>query len=100
MGCDESRKETRRAILLLFQAEGGIRDMGVTGVQTCALPIYLPELLEEEGGGLRLGVYAAGDALQQPRQLFLVLVVLQLDRRSLNLRMNYSLRRSLRLLGF
>src|SRR3712207_7981632 len=24
---------------LLFQAEGGIRDMGVTGVQTCALPI-------------------------------------------------------------
>ena len=23
-----------------FQAEGGIRDIGVTGVQTCALPIY------------------------------------------------------------
>src|SRR3712207_7931963 len=25
--------------LLLFQAEGGRRDIGVTGVQTCALPI-------------------------------------------------------------
>src|SRR5258707_4476081 len=25
-----------------FQAEDGIRDIGVTGVQTCALPIYLP----------------------------------------------------------
>src|SRR5256885_11006476 len=27
---------------LLFQAEDGIRDYKVTGVQTCALPIYLP----------------------------------------------------------
>ena len=25
-----------------FQAEDGIRDWSVTGVQTCALPIYLP----------------------------------------------------------
>src|SRR3712207_7021329 len=25
-----------------FQAEDGIRDIGVTGVQTCALPISLP----------------------------------------------------------
>src|SRR5215217_749153 len=25
-----------------FQAEDGIRDMGVTGVQTCALPIWAP----------------------------------------------------------
>src|SRR3712207_762806 len=30
-----------------FQAEDGIRDIGVTGVQTCALPIY------EEGHGLQ-----------------------------------------------
>src|SRR3712207_7243352 len=30
-----------------FQAEDGIRDIGVTGVQTCALPIstYVPTLL-------------------------------------------------------
>src|SRR5258707_9443874 len=26
-----------------FQAEDGIRDIGVTGVQTCALPIYAPD---------------------------------------------------------
>src|SRR2546422_2804779 len=25
-----------------FQAEDGIRDVAVTGVQTCALPIYVP----------------------------------------------------------
>src|SRR3712207_7620619 len=26
--------------VFFFQAEDGIRDIGVTGVQTCALPIY------------------------------------------------------------
>src|SRR3712207_7451994 len=31
-----------------FQAEDGIRDIGVTGVQTCALPIYQRE--EEQNG--------------------------------------------------
>src|SRR3712207_561317 len=29
-------------IFFFFQAEDGIRDIGVTGVQTCALPIYEP----------------------------------------------------------
>src|SRR3712207_8178490 len=29
----------RKRRLLFFQAEDGIRDSGVTGVQTCALPI-------------------------------------------------------------
>src|SRR2546430_11560065 len=29
--------------LLFFQAEDGIRDLTVTGVQTCALPISYPE---------------------------------------------------------
>src|SRR5258707_4468132 len=29
-------------LLFFFQAEDGIRDMGVTGVQTCALPISAP----------------------------------------------------------
>src|SRR5437868_15350221 len=28
-------------VLFFFQAEDGIRDRNVTGVQTCALPIYL-----------------------------------------------------------
>src|SRR3712207_7211554 len=28
------------ALVFFFQAEDGIRDIGVTGVQTCALPIY------------------------------------------------------------
>src|SRR3712207_4548050 len=31
-----------------FQAEDGIRYIGVTGVQTCALPIYMTELREAQ----------------------------------------------------
>src|SRR5713226_10428055 len=33
-----------------FQAEDGIRDGRVTGVQTCALPIFDPALVDEQGG--------------------------------------------------
>src|SRR5256886_3778103 len=32
-----------------FQAEDGIRDLTVTGVQTCALPIYLRTPLQQAG---------------------------------------------------
>src|SRR5689334_24011688 len=32
-----------------FQAEDGIRDGTVTGVQTCALPIYLDKYLVDQG---------------------------------------------------
>src|SRR5690606_40958123 len=35
-----------------FQAEDGIRDFHVTGVQTCALPIYIPVLSEESAEGV------------------------------------------------
>ena len=31
-----------------FQAEDGIRGIGVTGVQTCALPIYTKSMLNNE----------------------------------------------------
>src|SRR2546429_5011347 len=33
---------TRPAYVFFFQAEDGIRDVAVTGVQTCALPISRP----------------------------------------------------------
>src|SRR3712207_8492661 len=32
--------EVRLLCFFFFQAEDGIRDIGVTGVQTCALPIW------------------------------------------------------------
>src|SRR5699024_11842633 len=41
-----------------FQAEDGIRDRNVTGVQTCALPIYFPvkaiDLIDEAAARARL----------------------------------------------
>src|SRR5256885_9035710 len=35
-------ESTVSVFFFFFQAEDGIRDYKVTGVQTCALPIYLP----------------------------------------------------------
>src|SRR5258707_11856790 len=37
-------------VFFFFQAEDGIRDIGVTGVQTCALPIYGPAGIAAGGG--------------------------------------------------
>src|SRR5207253_23786 len=34
--------------IFFFQAEDGIRDGHVTGVQTCALPIFLSQILRQE----------------------------------------------------
>src|SRR3989442_9492494 len=39
-----------------FQAEDGIRDADVTGVQTCALPIYRRELVAADPGEGRAGI--------------------------------------------
>src|SRR3712207_8239548 len=39
--------------LFFFQAEDGIRDIGVTGVQTCALPISGPGVTGERRGHAR-----------------------------------------------
>src|SRR3712207_7386066 len=38
-----SRCMIGRGVFFFFQAEDGIRDIGVTGVQTCALPISSPK---------------------------------------------------------
>src|SRR5690606_40799769 len=46
-----------------FQAEDGIRDFHVTGVQTCALPIYeeLCRIIDPESGTTLLGYDGAGN---------------------------------------
>src|SRR5206468_8906042 len=36
------RRRTLGGVVFFFQAEDGIRDLIVTGVQTCALPIFVP----------------------------------------------------------
>src|SRR2546430_9288613 len=54
-------------VFFFFQAEDGIRDLTVTGVQTCALPIYVP-------GRARTGLprgraRSAGDARHAQRRV-------------------------------
>src|SRR5205085_8788069 len=75
----------RVRVCFFFQAEDGIRDLTVTGVQTCALPIFdgLAAPVDEEGrdgldaeGGGGVGVLInveLGDAVEAGRlggQLF------------------------------
>src|SRR3712207_7964966 len=47
-------------LFFFFQAEDGIRDIGVTGVQTCALPILLYHTVV-----FAVGDKAKGDALNK-----------------------------------
>src|SRR5207245_5828361 len=46
---------------IIFQAEYGIRDATVTGVQTCALPICLDELVSRHAGLERIGLEVGGN---------------------------------------
>src|SRR5437879_9183250 len=50
----------RRLYYFFFQAEDGIRDTSVTGVQTCALPISRRRRAERADGGERGSRGAAG----------------------------------------
>src|ERR1035438_2768158 len=47
-------------VMFFFQAEDGIRDAEVTGVQTCALPIYAVAVTYTLNGGYGCGVTVAG----------------------------------------
>src|SRR5256886_11559912 len=57
------------SLFLFFQAEDGIRDLTVTGVQTCALPIWLVERSRDPDRGYPGGRAGAACALAlQPGQ--------------------------------
>src|SRR2546430_4969483 len=60
MGCTCS-------LFFFFQAEDGIRDLTVTGVQTCALPISLRHGRQHGGGVEEAGSFRDRSAEQQPR---------------------------------
>src|SRR2546422_2088371 len=51
-------------VFFFFQAEDGIRDVAVTGVQTCALPIFEPGSAEHR---VRVAIDEARE--QDPRHL-------------------------------
>src|SRR3712207_682372 len=59
-GADGQRsvdEEVRISHDFFFQAEDGIRDIGVTGVQTCALPISVSRLARSQERELRAWLY-------------------------------------------
>src|SRR6202034_4784092 len=57
-------------VFFFFQAEDGIRDLTVTGVQTCALPIYQRVVVGEERSPLgRAPGQAEEDVGHEPRLL-------------------------------
>src|SRR2546427_2863236 len=80
MSCGSSRRQWRRArrrCVFFFQAEDGIRDLTVTGVQTCALPISLASWLVRTRrispfGALGRTLRAASDPLIRPIEARLV----------------------------
>src|SRR2546430_7153807 len=58
-------------VCFFFQAEAGIRDLTVTGVQTCALPISALARLTDQPGGtgeLRVLEHPHVRRLRQPRE--------------------------------
>src|SRR5690606_32303817 len=71
---------TRSDVLLLvfffFQAEDGIRDFHVTGVQTCALPIYNFSVVAEAGDGME------AVALMEKHEIDIVLLDIRMPKRN------------------
>src|SRR5947209_17564324 len=63
-----SRAASPRRRLFFFQAEDGIRGIGVTGVQTCALPICIVLLLIYVGKQKQYDAYKRAFAAQQTGQ--------------------------------
>src|SRR2546430_3788865 len=59
------------AVFFFFQAEDGIRDLTVTGVQTCALPIYFRSRLGD--GRKRGGATKARHARKVQRLMYVSL---------------------------
>src|SRR2546430_7834164 len=58
-------------LFFFFQAEDGIRDLTVTGVQTCALPIYAlagDYYLRKREGALGDAVSSSADSVKFSRQ--------------------------------
>src|SRR2546429_5362635 len=63
--------------VFFFQAEDGIRDVAVTGVQTCALPIFVTSATLTDGSGTAeswAGAEARTGARHLPKPAFRVRV--------------------------
>src|SRR2546427_12708365 len=64
-----------------FQAEDGIRDLTVTGVQTCALPICMNKAWDSDPVQIRMmgGTVPTGAAVQALKIPFVILPLVNAD---------------------
>src|SRR5256885_11608291 len=74
-------KMVYQGFFFFFQAEDGIRDYKVTGVQTCALPIC-PNEMDKTFGGEVVFQKSAGHANSAPSEGFQFFGQLDIDHRS------------------
>src|SRR5438067_6212582 len=63
-----ARLNDKRDVFFFFQAEDGIRDRNVTGVQTCALPILMTSVLMTADGRTVEAEAAHGTVTRHYRQ--------------------------------
>src|SRR2546430_7281583 len=65
----EALRGVREYYIFFFQAEDGIRDLTVTGVQTCALPIWIASILRWHHGWLTVAspLYALSSVTTRQR---------------------------------
>src|SRR5256886_8216279 len=68
MGCFPLDYEPYRPHFFFFQAEDGIRDLTVTGVQTCALPILCHQLSNGPDASIARAPQIATHAPSGPRK--------------------------------
>src|SRR5258706_9323649 len=66
LSCHDDHLYRCRLLFFFFQAEDGIRDWSVTGVQTCALPIYATDQADDRGGVELPGTEERGRAPGDP----------------------------------
>src|SRR2546430_9512241 len=66
--------------VFLFQAEDGIRDLTVTGVQTCALPILPGSEMKSSLKPLTSSFGGVGPESETPREAAEALMILGVDR--------------------
>src|SRR5205085_3905340 len=71
-------------LFFFFQAEDGIRDLTVTGVQTCALPIFTILLPRAESAGGRTRPLPVAEAVTSGSETVLLVEDEDLVRRSIN----------------
>src|SRR5260370_31386787 len=70
MACDSlTRYRCRCTLYFFFQAEDGIRDSSVTGVQTCALPILRDRIAEQLARDIDAARWLPGEQLPGERVL-------------------------------